>query len=200
MQNTYIFKQRLPADELAKTKWIKSVSKTPVSMLKELIIRYDTWIQGTGPRASLAGLLPWEEEEERYVEELFETILHTRTWTGCSAPKMSGNHGHLTHFVCTHRASGILSKPNHPTPIMILAPMTRPIRLSDRLHLLRCPSVSSLVTMEPTTLNLFGSQLFPVEELGTRPVRLLCRLHHLLLGTGTQRNVVALKRRPQRMS
>ncbi|KAJ8507921.1 hypothetical protein ONZ45_g9764 [Pleurotus djamor] len=53
--------ERLPAEELSKTKWIKSVAKTSVSILKELVLR----LQQAGPRASLAEPLAWEEEEER---------------------------------------------------------------------------------------------------------------------------------------
>ncbi|KAI0759832.1 hypothetical protein BD413DRAFT_487267 [Trametes elegans] len=56
---------RLSADELMKTKWIQSVRKTPVTLLKDLILRYDSWIKGGGSRASMAAPLPWEEEEER---------------------------------------------------------------------------------------------------------------------------------------
>ncbi|KAI0368280.1 Pkinase-domain-containing protein [Pilatotrama ljubarskyi] len=56
---------RLSADELSKTKWIQTVRKTPVTILKDLILRYDAWIKGGGSRASMAAPLPWEEEEER---------------------------------------------------------------------------------------------------------------------------------------
>ncbi|KAF8967812.1 hypothetical protein BDZ97DRAFT_1916398 [Flammula alnicola] len=48
--------ERLPADELAKTKWIKSISKVGVSLLKDLVLR----LQQAGPRASLAEPLDWE--------------------------------------------------------------------------------------------------------------------------------------------
>lgn len=51
--------QRLPADELARTRWIKSISKVAVSVLKDLILR----LQQAGPRASLAEPLDWEEGE-----------------------------------------------------------------------------------------------------------------------------------------
>ncbi|KIK63671.1 hypothetical protein GYMLUDRAFT_447658 [Collybiopsis luxurians FD-317 M1] len=51
--------ERLPADELLKTKWIKSVAKVPVTFLQELVRR----LQQAGPRDSLAGPLDWEEEE-----------------------------------------------------------------------------------------------------------------------------------------
>lgn len=53
--------QRLPADELVKSKWIKSVSKVGVAILKDLILR----LQQAGRRASLADPLEWEEDEER---------------------------------------------------------------------------------------------------------------------------------------
>ncbi|CCM00395.1 uncharacterized protein FIBRA_02425 [Fibroporia radiculosa] len=56
---------RLSADDLTRTKWIKSVSKVPVTTLKDLILRYDAWTKGGGTRASMADPLPWEEEEER---------------------------------------------------------------------------------------------------------------------------------------
>ncbi|TFK75260.1 Pkinase-domain-containing protein [Pluteus cervinus] len=51
--------ERLPADELAKTKWIRSVSKVGVHVLKDLILR----LQEAGPRASLADPLDWEDAE-----------------------------------------------------------------------------------------------------------------------------------------
>lgn len=57
--------QRLSADELSKTKWIISVRKVPVTLLKDIILRYDAWTKGGGTRASMAAPLPWEEEEER---------------------------------------------------------------------------------------------------------------------------------------
>ncbi|KDR75445.1 hypothetical protein GALMADRAFT_98931 [Galerina marginata CBS 339.88] len=66
--------ERLPADELAKTKWIKSISKVGVSMLKDLILR----LQQAGPRASLAEPLDWESAEMNgYTEDSnweFDTI------------------------------------------------------------------------------------------------------------------------------
>lgn len=42
---------------------MKSVSKTAVNILKELLVHYDSWVQGGGFRASMADPLPWEEEE-----------------------------------------------------------------------------------------------------------------------------------------
>ncbi|KAJ3737313.1 Pkinase-domain-containing protein [Lentinula guzmanii] len=51
--------ERLPADELLKTKWIKSTAKVPVSFLQELVRR----LQQAGPRDSMAGPLDWEVEE-----------------------------------------------------------------------------------------------------------------------------------------
>ncbi|KAL0063282.1 kinase that interacts with cdc31p [Marasmius tenuissimus] len=51
--------ERLPADELLKTKWIKSIQKVPVSLLQDLVRR----LQKAGPRASMAGPLDWEQQE-----------------------------------------------------------------------------------------------------------------------------------------
>ncbi|KAL0956049.1 hypothetical protein HGRIS_002221 [Hohenbuehelia grisea] len=59
--------ERLPPDELLKTKWIKS-AKASVVLLKDLVLR----LQQAGPRASLAEPLPWEEEEERELRHLDE--------------------------------------------------------------------------------------------------------------------------------
>lgn len=55
--------QRLTADELSRTKLMKSATKTPVTILKDLILRYDAWVQSGGTRASMMGALPWEEDE-----------------------------------------------------------------------------------------------------------------------------------------
>ncbi|OBZ68148.1 Serine/threonine-protein kinase nak1 [Grifola frondosa] len=65
---------RLTADELSKTKWIKSVAKVPVTTLKDLILRYDAWTKGGGTRASMADPLPWEEEEERDSQSTAESV------------------------------------------------------------------------------------------------------------------------------
>lgn len=57
---------RLSADDLLKTKYMKAIIKAPpVTILKDLIVRYEAWLQGGGTRASVAGSLPWEEEEDR---------------------------------------------------------------------------------------------------------------------------------------
>ncbi|KAF5385865.1 hypothetical protein D9615_002457 [Tricholomella constricta] len=53
--------ERLPADELSKSKWIKSVAKVSISVLKDLVLRFEQ----AAKRASLAEPLDWEEEEER---------------------------------------------------------------------------------------------------------------------------------------
>ncbi|KAG9316533.1 kinase-like domain-containing protein [Chiua virens] len=63
---------RLSADELSKTKWIKSTSKTNISVLRELILRYDAWVQSGGARASLAEPLDWEGEEKKDLERVAE--------------------------------------------------------------------------------------------------------------------------------
>jgi len=63
---------RLSADELAKTKWIKSAAKVNLSVLRELILRYDAWIQSGGSRASLAEPLDWESEEMKDLQKITE--------------------------------------------------------------------------------------------------------------------------------
>ncbi|KAF8813599.1 Pkinase-domain-containing protein, partial [Phlegmacium glaucopus] len=57
--------ERLPADELVKTKWIRSSSKVGVAILKDLILR----LQQAGPRDSLAGPLDWETNENSSLSE-----------------------------------------------------------------------------------------------------------------------------------
>ncbi|KZT28924.1 Pkinase-domain-containing protein [Neolentinus lepideus HHB14362 ss-1] len=56
---------RLTADELSKMKWIKAVSKVPVSTLRVLVTHYEEWLETGGSRASLAQPLDWEAEESR---------------------------------------------------------------------------------------------------------------------------------------
>ncbi|KAF5322201.1 hypothetical protein D9619_001844 [Psilocybe cf. subviscida] len=57
--------ERLPPDELSKTKWIKSIAKVPVAILKEVILR----LKQAGPRASLAEPLDWEKESTSSSED-----------------------------------------------------------------------------------------------------------------------------------
>ncbi|GAA5902415.1 uncharacterized protein JCM6883_001402 [Sporobolomyces salmoneus] len=52
---------RPTADELSRTKWIKSASKLPMVLLRELIVRYVSWIQSGGQRTSIVGTLPGME-------------------------------------------------------------------------------------------------------------------------------------------
>ena len=61
--------QRPVADELSKSKWIKSASKLPMIILRELIYRYRSWIQTGGQRASLAGMDSLVREDTFDVEE-----------------------------------------------------------------------------------------------------------------------------------
>lgn len=55
--------QRLPAEELLKTKWIKAASKTSVTVLKDLLLRYETWVKSSSEAADLNEPLPWEQDE-----------------------------------------------------------------------------------------------------------------------------------------
>ena len=56
--------ERPTADELSKSKWIRATAKTPVSILKDLLVQYEQWQQAGGTRASIAEPLAWEEEED----------------------------------------------------------------------------------------------------------------------------------------
>ena len=44
---------RIPADELARMRWIKTHAKIPVSILTELLVMYHKWTQAGGTRTSL---------------------------------------------------------------------------------------------------------------------------------------------------
>lgn len=43
----------MTADELSRSKWIKSASKVSNVLLRDLIYRYSTWVNGGGVRQSL---------------------------------------------------------------------------------------------------------------------------------------------------
>ncbi|KAG8690884.1 hypothetical protein FRC11_008393 [Ceratobasidium sp. 423] len=84
---------RLSAEELSKSKWIKS-SKGSVSVLKELLIRYESWTSKGGVRASLAspfGALDPDEEPQEFSQPQqweFETIRATNhTDSGVTSPE-----------------------------------------------------------------------------------------------------------------
>jgi len=47
---------RLTADDLSKSKWIRSAAKQPLAGLRELIQRYTGWVQAGGVRQSIAGV------------------------------------------------------------------------------------------------------------------------------------------------
>lgn len=45
---------RLPAEELSKTRWIKNQAKTPLTQMNDLVIKYQQWKESGGQRQSLA--------------------------------------------------------------------------------------------------------------------------------------------------
>ncbi|KAI0297184.1 kinase-like domain-containing protein [Russula brevipes] len=55
---------RLTAEDLLKTKWIKSASKSPITILKDLLIRYETWVKAGSKPSDLSEPLPWEKESD----------------------------------------------------------------------------------------------------------------------------------------
>ena len=61
--------QRPMAEELSKSKWIKMASKLSMALLRELIVRYLSWIQTGGQRASLAGMDSLAREDTFDIEE-----------------------------------------------------------------------------------------------------------------------------------
>ncbi|CAE6485335.1 unnamed protein product [Rhizoctonia solani] len=84
---------RLSAEELSKSKWIKS-SKGSVTILKELLTRYEAWTSKGGVRASLTspfGALDPDEEPEGFSQPQsweFETIRATNnTDSGATSPE-----------------------------------------------------------------------------------------------------------------
>jgi len=62
---TIFWDQRPSAEELSKTKWIKSSSRVPVIELRKLLNIYDGWVSQGNVRASLADDgTNWEDGEE----------------------------------------------------------------------------------------------------------------------------------------
>ncbi|KAJ7132870.1 Pkinase-domain-containing protein [Mycena crocata] len=68
--------ERLPAEELAKTKWIKSVSKVSTAILQEPVRR----LEQAGRRASLAEPLDWEADEERELQQMGVNLEDENPW------------------------------------------------------------------------------------------------------------------------
>ncbi|KAF9461332.1 kinase-like domain-containing protein [Collybia nuda] len=147
--------ERLPADELAKSKWIKSVSKVGVAILKDLILR----LQQAGRRASLADPLEWEEDEARecvYLNSsmLSHLILCCKIAFGDSIHRMI-IHGSLTRFVGGHM-------PIHNNIVMCYFQMTMSVfpykpQCGSRNHrLFRRHCVSFLKTSLPHSKSLFA--------------------------------------------
>ena len=65
--------ERMPADELARMRWIKTHAKIPVSILTELLVMYNKWTQAGGTRTSLLPpVQPIKAEETPQPEWQFE--------------------------------------------------------------------------------------------------------------------------------
>ncbi|KAH9956473.1 Pkinase-domain-containing protein [Lactifluus volemus] len=56
--------KRLAAEDLLKTKWIKNASRVPITVLKDLLLRYDAWVKTGSKPSDLSEPLPWERENE----------------------------------------------------------------------------------------------------------------------------------------
>jgi serine/threonine protein kinase len=76
--------ERMSAEDLQKTKWMKANAKWPVTLLRELISRYGSWVNQGGIRQSIIDV----EDSPRWV-----TLLNlVRVCNECSAPQ----HGRLS--------------------------------------------------------------------------------------------------------
>ncbi|KAI0305784.1 hypothetical protein B0F90DRAFT_1815350 [Multifurca ochricompacta] len=53
---------RLTAEDLLKAKWIKNAARTPITLLKDLLLRYDAWVKAGSKPSDLSEPLPWEKE------------------------------------------------------------------------------------------------------------------------------------------
>ncbi|WWD22796.1 hypothetical protein CI109_107290 [Kwoniella shandongensis] len=82
---------RLSAEELSKTKWIKQQSKTPLTALNDLVARYQAWKESGGQRQSLAAGVGAhvdddEEDEEAVGDWAFDTVRSKMTVANISPP------------------------------------------------------------------------------------------------------------------
>nr|GAT57616.1 STE/STE20/YSK protein kinase [Mycena chlorophos] len=68
--------ERLPAEELSKTKWIKTFAKTPTSVLQDVVRR----LEQVERRASLAEPLDWEADEERDLRQVGMSMADENPW------------------------------------------------------------------------------------------------------------------------
>ncbi|KAL5528748.1 KIC1 [Sanghuangporus sanghuang] len=99
--------ERPTADELSRSKWIKATAKTPVSILKELLVQYEQWQQAGGTRASIAEPLPWEEEEEEDMEGSTGHDQETWEFDTVRARSMVGTQAAPTEDPDTHRSPAL---------------------------------------------------------------------------------------------
>ncbi|KAL1707445.1 Pkinase-domain-containing protein, partial [Schizophyllum commune] len=68
--------ERATAEELLKTKWIKSTQKVPLTILKELLGR----VQRAAPRESLAQPMAWEAAEQEDIQNFGRATRDSNAW------------------------------------------------------------------------------------------------------------------------
>jgi protein-serine/threonine kinase len=75
---------RLTAEELLKTRWIKNASKASVTILKDLLLRYDAWEKTGSKPSDLSEPLSWEKENDSEELEFDENPWEFDTVRGMS--------------------------------------------------------------------------------------------------------------------
>lgn len=113
--------ERLPADELSKSKWIKSVAKVSVSLLKDLVLRFEQ----AAKRASLAEPLDWEAEEEQ--DLVRRNLENENPW------EFETVRGHSFRQIPYEDATSETESDNEPTQSTIRPPLSSTLPSSLRL-------------------------------------------------------------------
>lgn len=118
--------QRPTAEELLKHKWIKSISKAPLTPLKDLTNRYSRWVNCGGVRQSLAGALSdsTARPESMAVDKSDWDFMDDANPEGdMYHDSADGTNGEESDDWSTPKDGSITVRPNHQQPHL-----TRPAR------------------------------------------------------------------------
>ncbi|KAL4242947.1 STE20/SPS1-related Proline-Alanine-rich Kinase [Abortiporus biennis] len=131
---------RLSAEDLLKTKLMKSIAKVPNVILKDLILRYESWVKGGGVRASMLGPLGWEEDEAADLQDdflesqpddapwEFDTVRGPLTTTGTTSTEVDSS------FLSITDEDGMSSQPTVRPPASKVPPTLRMLFEEDELN------------------------------------------------------------------